>query len=94
MNDNDNTQTELSRLRDIMEINHAIRALDSHKKTTTKRYTHGIRLLEKELATAENELMSGDAVIEGTSCMETRSERIRALISDPCAKNIPSDANP
>lgn len=93
MTDTDKTN-ELARLRDIMEINHAIRALDLQKKTAGKKYTQGIRQLEKELAVAESELMTGDSVMQGMSCIETRGDSIKALIADPCLRNIPVDANP
>lgn len=82
---------ELQTLRDLREIDNSIRELQINSARVNKRFKRGIKILEAEKQSVENELNNGAATIAGSSCRETRSQELINLIADPQIENIPPD---
>ena len=87
----DNTQ-ELNALRDLREVNIAIKDLELQQAQNSKNYKRGIRLLQREVALTESILDDG-GVMEGCESWKVRHEALKTLIDNPCLENIPEDTN-
>ena len=85
--------TELTALRDLREINLAIRDLENQQTAVAKRYRRGIRLLEKEIALVEQTLDEGGVSIEGTEPWASRNPSLVLLTANPILENIPEDTS-
>lgn len=80
---------ELNLLRDLYDIDGAIRSLESQLQNTSKEYKQGIRMLIKERASVEAAICDGNQTIDGSSPKETRSPLLNKLINDPSLESIP-----
>ena len=85
--------TELVALRDLREINLAIRDLENQQAAVAKRYRRGIKLLEKEISSVEQTLDEGGVQIEGTEPWNARNPELKALIANPVIEAIPEDTS-
>jgi hypothetical protein len=82
---------ELTALRDMREINLAIRDLQSQQAQISKRFKEGMKLLQKEFLTVESQLQDGNTEIDGTEPWNTRGEILQRLIANPTLENIPEE---
>jgi hypothetical protein len=82
---------ELKALRDLREIDLAIRDIQSQQALVAKRFKEGIKLLQKEAYTVEAQLADQSESIKGAEAWNTRSPILRTLINDPRLENIPED---
>lgn len=82
---------ELQALRDLREINLAIRDLQSQQAITSKRFKEGIKLLQNEAQIVESQLNDGTPTMDGTKAWETRNPILRNLINNPRLENIPEE---
>ncbi len=80
---------ELKLFKDSREIDIAIKQLEAQSASVAKRFKRGIKLLQREKISVENEIDS-----QGTlSATPTRPKAIRQLIADPQLKHIPEDTD-
>ena len=89
----DNVKYELEALRDLREINLAIRDLENHQAAVAKRFRRGVRMLMKESNSSEHEMEKGEGLFVGTEPWVTRSKALTLLIADPVLTNIPEDTS-
>lgn len=82
--------TELTALRDMRDITFAIRDLENQLAAVSKRYKRGIKTLEREVAATEQALDEG-VQIDGCEPWNSRSDQLKALISNPTIENIEED---
>jgi hypothetical protein len=80
---------ELQLFKDLREIDIAIKQLETHAASVSKRFKRGIRMLLKEKLNVEKEIDSKSVTSENA----TRSRALRRLIADPQLKHIPEDTN-
>ena len=80
---------ELNLLRDLYDIDGAIRSLESQLQNTSKEYKQGIRMLVKERASVEAAICDGNTTINNITPKETRSPSLTKLINDPSLESIP-----
>lgn len=85
--------TELVALRDLREINLAIRDLENQQAAVAKRYRRGIKLLEKEISSVEQMLDDEGIQIEGTEPWNIRIPELKSLIANPIIDAIPEDTS-
>ena len=81
---------ELKALRDLREINLAIKDLELQSSNTSKNYKRGIRLLQKEASLTESQIDDG-GVMDGCESRNVRHANLKQLINNPCIENIPQD---
>ncbi len=81
--------TELTLLRDLYNIDVAIKSLESQLQNTSKEYKQGIRQLVKERSSVEAAICDGNESMDGTTPEETRSPFLTKLINDPSLESIP-----
>jgi len=89
---NSDNNTELKALRDLREINLAIKDLETQASVVSKKFKLGVRLLQRESSITENHLEDG-YVMDGCESWNVRHEKIRNLINDPKLDNIPEDSS-
>lgn len=83
---------ELTALRDLREIDLAVRDIQNQQAMVAKRFKEGIKLLQKEAYTVEAQLADQTESINGAEAWNTRSPILRTLINDPRLENIPEDS--
>jgi len=81
---------ELLALRDLREINLAIKDLENQQSVVSKKFKLGIRLLQREASMTEGHLDDG-CVMQGCESWNVRHEKLKNLIDDPNLENIPDD---
>lgn len=88
----DSNTYELKALREMREINIAMRELSNQASTVSKRYKQGVKMLERQFLTIESCLDDGGC-FPGTEPWEIQSPELLKLISDPVLANIPEDTS-
>jgi len=83
---------ELKALREMREINIAMRELSNQATAVSKRYKQGIKMLEKQFLSIESCLDDGGC-FPGTEPWAIQSEELIKLIRNPVLSNIPEDSS-
>jgi hypothetical protein len=86
-------EKELKALRDLREVNLAIKSLENQQQRVSRRFKRGIRMLQNEALTVEGFIDVGTSGIDGTEPWNTRGEKLSDLINVPVLTNIPEDTN-
>ena len=81
---------ELTALREMREINIAMRELSIQAGSVSKRYKQGIKMLEKQFLSIESCLDDGGC-FPGTEPWVIQGKELINLIKDPVLSNIPED---
>ena len=83
---------ELKALREMREINIAMRELSNQASAVSKRYKQGVKMLEKQFLSIEACLDDGGC-FPGTEPWKIQSPEIEKLIRNPVLANIPEDSS-
>lgn len=83
---------ELKALREMREINIAMRELSNQATAVSKRYKQGIKMLEKHFFSIESCLDDGGC-LAGTEPWAMQSKELIQLITNPVISNIPEDSS-